>query len=112
MPRLIVPAVVCRFLEDVEDVTVAVFRPFDEEADGLKDLLFLPDGGGKPFTGLIIEGPGSWWGRRYESLESDMGLEMEEGGNLLVKVNDVLSSVERGEGDLVDGGGCVVVCHW
>ena len=68
MPRLIVPAVVCRFLEDVEDVAVCIFRPFDEEADGLKDLLFLPDGGGKFLSGLVVEGPGSWWWRRDESL--------------------------------------------
>ena len=41
-------------------------------------------------------------------------MEVEEVGNLLVKVNDALSSVEGREGDLVDdgGGGCVVVCHW
>ena len=39
-------------------------------------------------------------------------MEVEEVGNLLVKVNDALSSVERGEGDLVEdgGGGYVVVC--
>ena len=38
---------------------------------------------------------------------------MEEVGNLLVNVNDAWSSVERGEGELIDdgGGGCVVVCH-
>ena len=40
-------------------------------------------------------------------------MEMEEVGSLLVNVNDALSSVECGEGELVDdrGRGCVVVCH-
>ena len=68
MPVLVVPTIICHFLEDVEDVTVAIFRPFDEEADGVKDLLFLPDGGGKFLAGLVIEGPGSRRGWRDESL--------------------------------------------
>ena len=33
MPVLVVPTIVCRFLEDV---AVVIFRPFDEEADGVK----------------------------------------------------------------------------
>ena len=68
MPVLVVPTIVCHFLEDVEDVAVAIFRPFDEEADGVKDLLFLPDGSGKFLAGLVIEGPGSRRGWRDESL--------------------------------------------
>ena len=60
MPVLVVPAVVC-LLKDVEGVTVVLFRPFDDLTDGVKDLLFLPDGGGKPFTGLVVEGPCPWW---------------------------------------------------
>ena len=60
MPVLVVPAVVC-FLEDVEGVAVVLFRPFDELADGVKDLLFLPDDGGKPFMGLVVEGLCPWW---------------------------------------------------
>ena len=36
---------------------------------------------------------------------------MEEVGCLLVKLGDVVLSVEQGEGELVDGGCCVVVCH-
>ena len=59
MPVLVVPAVV-RLLEDVEGVAVVLFRPFNEFADGVKDLLFLPDNGGKPFAGLVVEGPCSW----------------------------------------------------
>ena len=44
-------------------------------------------------------------------MQSDVGLEMKEVGNLLVNVNDTLSSIKHREGDLVDDGGCVVVCH-
>ena len=68
MPVLVVPTIVCCFLEDVEDVAVVIFRPFDEEADGVKDLLFLPDGGGKFLTGLVVEGPCSRRGWCDESL--------------------------------------------
>ena len=68
MPVLVVPTIVCCFLEDVEGVAVCVFRPFDEEADRLKDFLFLPYSGGEFLSGLVIEGPGSWRGWYNESL--------------------------------------------
>ena len=111
MPGLVVPAVVCRFLEEVEDHAVAVFRPFNEEVELAKEFLLLPYVCSELLLGLVVEGPSCWRGRRYESLESDMGLEVEEVCNLLVEPGDAVVGVERREGELVDNGGCVVVYH-
>ena len=57
MPGLVVPAIVCHFLEEVEDHAVAVFHLFNEEVELVKEFLFLPYMDSELLPGASERGP-------------------------------------------------------